>query len=387
MTKRDEPILIAGGGIGGLTLALALLRVGRQPLVLERARLAGEVGAGLSLGTSPTRGLYWLGLRDQIQATAEASSPSAAHHYATGERLGGVFQLRRYAAKDLTDTFMIHRADFHKLLLNEVEALAPDTVRFGCELVDFEDSGDGIVAKLANGEIIVGSGLVGCDGLRSRTRSLLIGDGQPRFTGRVAYRFLVPIEKVVEHMSAGPNAMYVGPAFSLLRYTIRRGTLVNCVAFAENSEWKHEGWNHKVSRAELMSLFSGWHEDVAALASNAPLDDTAKWALFDRDPIYTWSRGRVTLLGDAAHPLLPFLGMGAGLAIEDAVVLGRLFANPDPVATIFARYQELRRERAARIQIDSTIQGEILSLGEDAPRRPSQTYAERMQYDPASVAL
>jgi salicylate hydroxylase len=188
-------------------------------------------------------------------------------------------------------------------------------------------------------------------------------------------------------MGAGGSISYVAPGVSLLRYPIRHATLVNAVAFAQSDAWKGEGWSERVPKEELLALFEGWHPDVRGLAANAPLEGTAKWGMYDRDPLPVWIDGRVGLLGDSAHPMLPFLGLGAAMAIEDAVVLGRAFAQAPNPSEALRLYQAARSERAGAMLLESRHQGDIFLDGPGGKLRPRIPQAERMNYDPSTVPL
>lgn len=382
-----QPILIAGAGIGGLTAALALQRQGFRVIVLEKASEIGDVGAGISLGRTASRSLYSLGLKEALTAVSDQPQASAARDYRTGEELGGAFATRKWSAADLVDTNMLHRADLFQVLADAVVANDPEALRIGQEVVAFTQDATEVEVTFADGGILRGAALIGCDGLRSAVRGQMFGAEQPRNTGRVAYRFLIPIEIARPFLSAGPACIYVGSRVSLLRYVMRKGTLVNCVAFTHASDIEEEGWSHHATREELVALFAGWHPDVIGLASHAPLDRTARWALYDRDPLDRWVEGRVGLLGDAAHPMLPFLGFGAALAIEDAIVLGRGFAMAaDPIEALRI-YEGARRDRANRILLESRLQGEIFDAGPGGTKTHPPSRESRMDYDPITVPL
>lgn len=383
-----HPVLIIGGGIGGLTTALALLRRDVPVHVFEGATAIGDVGAGITLGATATRGLYALGLAPALMAAApEQPGDTAALHYQTGEILGGGFKDRAWKAEDLGPIHTIHRADLYAILRDAVLALAPDVLSLGHTMESFAQDADGVTARFAGGKTVRGSALIGCDGIRSRVRAQMFGPEDPRFTGQVAYRFLVPMGKARPFMGASIAGPYVAPGKSLMRYPLRHGTLVNCVVFAVADSWTEEGWSARCSVEELQALFPGWHDDVLGLAANAPIEGTAKWALYDRDPLEIWVQGRVGLLGDAAHPMLPFLGLGAAMAIEDAVVLGRAFErHPDP-ATALALYQSARTERAGLMLLESRRQGDLFRDGPAGQQRTLTTHRERMAYDPSTVPL
>ena len=272
-------------------------------------------------------------------------------------------------------------------LKDELERLSPGALHLVDAFERFEQDSEGVTAIFANGVTVRGAALIGCDGIRSNVRAQMLGTEAPRFTGRVAYRFLVPMDKAGPYMNFSGSASYIAPRKSLLRYTIRHGTLVNCVAFILSDSWMGEGWSERVTAEERMSLFEGWHPDVQGLARSAPLEGTAKWGPYDRDPLPVWTEGRVTLLGDAAHPMLPFLGLGAAMAIEDAVVLARACQALPDISDALRPYEKARSGRAGEILLASRHQAEIFSDGPDGARRPQMSKKQRMDYDPSTVAI
>ncbi|MFD2134864.1 FAD-dependent monooxygenase [Novosphingobium resinovorum] len=237
----------------------------------------------------------------------------------------------------------------------------PETIALNRQVVALAQDAAGVAARFADGSEERAPVLVGADGINSRVRAILFGEESPRFTGQSAYRFLIPVEQVQAQMHLGPSVNYLGPDRQLLRYLIRHGTVVNGVAFVKTDNWTGEGWSTPATNAEMLEKFADWNEDVKALLRAAPAEGTRKWALFDRDPLPQWTVDRVTLMGDAAHPMLPFLGLGAAMGIEDAVVFARAFATAgDPVAALH-RYEATRRERANRVLLRSRRQGRSTS--------------------------
>ena len=384
----SAPILIAGAGIGGLTAALALQRRGFRVRVFERAAAVGDVGAGIALGGTASRSLYALGLEAALTAVSDRPQASAAFDYRTGEVLGGAFARRNWKAEDLVDVNMLHRADLFAVLNAAVDANDADAIRLDSAVTGYEQGPDHATLLLADGSCVSGQALIGCDGIRSTIRAQLSGAGAPRKTGRVAYRFLVPIADAAPLMGGWSAGIYVGSRVALARYVIRHGTVVNCVAFAHMPKIDGEDWNTRATRAELTALFEGWNSNVVGLAACAPLERTARWALHDRDPLDTWVDGRVGLLGDAAHAVLPFLGFGAALGIEDAIVLARAFAQVPHPAAALQRYQNARRDRANAILLESRRQGETFDAGPGQTREIAAEECEsRVPYDSLTAPL
>jgi salicylate hydroxylase len=278
-------------------------------------------------------------------------------HYRTGHVLTGELDHGDGAPDDgVADTErQIHRADLHGVLARAFEARAPGRLRLGHALVGIEETGSLIRARFANGDTAEADGLVGADGVHSVTRKLLWGDGAPRFTGQLAYRFLVDRARAAPFMRHGRGAVFIGPGRTFNRYTLRGGAVVNCVGIVAHEGWSADGWSIPATPDELVAAFAGWHPEVTGLMGQAGA--LIKWGLFDRAPLPAWRRGRATLLGDAAHAMLPFLGMGAAMAIEDGMILARAMAEASSVEDGFDRYEHARRPRTALVHRKSVEQG------------------------------
>jgi salicylate hydroxylase len=299
-----------------------------------------------------------LGIQERVAAYACRSSAFPFLHYRSGALLQGAFDAASGAPDDgVADVGrQIHRADLHAILADAC-AERGEPIALGHRLTDIVQDGGGVTALFANGTTARGDALVGADGVRSAVRGLLWGGDRPRFTGQVAYRFLVPIAAARPFMSAGRGAVFLGPQRTFNRYTLRSGSIVNGVGIVATDTWTGEGWSTPATREELAIQFSGWHSDVTGLVGAA--ESSIKWGLFDRAPLPQWARGRVTLLGDAAHAMLPFLGMGAAVAIEDGMILARACAAESRVESAFARYEAARRPRTAWVHAKSVEQGKL----------------------------
>jgi len=348
MTDKRRHIIIAGAGLGGLTLALCLVRSGFKVTVLEQAKILGEVGAGVQISANGTRVLYHLGLADALNAVAFRPEQGEMRHWRSGETLSS-----RPLGKATEEAFgfpyfHLHRADFHGVLAAALADRAPNAVHLGCKVVAFNQDNDGVAVTTENGTIHRGDVLVGCDGIHSFIRGQLFGPDAPRFTGCVAWRATVPIAALPPEHVRPVASNWVGEGGHFVHYYVRRGELVNCVGVMERDAWQAESWSSEGAVEEFLGDFEGWHEDLQILMRAA--ESCFRWGLFDRDPLPRWSDGAVTLLGDACHPMLPFMAQGAVMAIEDAYTLARCLAVAVETEPALQRYEELRRERTATVQ-------------------------------------
>lgn len=380
---RDLHVLIAGAGIGGLTTALALQRAGIRVSVYEQAPLLGEVGAGLTLASNATRILRHLGLGAVLEDLAVVPARGAVKHYRTGRTLvdipRGATQVERFGAPYC----QIHRSDLHQALVAAVQSTDRACVHLGCKLQDFGQDAHGVTALFSNGQTARGDLLVGCDGIRSIVRECLFGTEDPRFTGYVAWRGLVPMERLSAALVVPDSAVWIGPGHFLTRYKIRRGELLNYIAIARTNGWVEEGWSVRSTVEALLAEFREFEATARSILMATPPDQCFKWGIFDRDPLPVWSTGRVTLLGDAAHPTTPFLGQGAAMAIEDALVLVRAIVAADSVGEAFARYEAARVARANGVLVASRENGLSLTTT-DPDRYDEETHRNEESLDLAS---
>jgi salicylate hydroxylase len=341
---RNADCLVIGAGIGGLAAALALARAGQRVRVFEQVAAIGEVGAGLSITPNAGRALIHLGLGEQLAAIGSTPPVGAIRHYATGEVL---VTLAQDASREKygVPLYHVHRADLHLALAAALRALQPESIVTGRALESLEQGERGVVARFGDGSTAAADTLIGCDGIHSATRRILFGADRPNFTGYVAWRGLIPGERVSPDLLDPPLCMTVGPRRMLMRYPLRRGAVVNYVAIARRAAWTEEGWSVPASLREVVAEFSDFEPRVLRLLELTPPERLFKWGLFDRDPLPTWTRGRVTLLGDAAHPMPPFTGQGAVMALEDAAILGRTFAAAAEPVEALRRYETARHAR------------------------------------------
>jgi salicylate hydroxylase len=341
-------IAVVGGGIGGLTAALALLKRGLDVDVYEQAGELREVGAGIQISSNGTRVLYALGLKDALDRVQVLPSRRQIRHWSTGETWNwfelGATTAQRYG----TPHVMLHRGDLQGLLADAVRTLKPDAIKLGRRCVGIAQSAEQAEVQFENGATAQAGYVVGADGIHSKVRQCLFGADRPEFTGCVAWRGLVPMERLPAHISQMLGTNWLGPHGHVLHYPVRRGELMNFISFVERDDWRVESWVTEGTTGELANDYRGWHEDVHAIIRN--IEVPYKWAMMVRGPMPRWSEGRITLLGDACHPTLPFLGQGGVMSIEDGYVLAaclkKHFSDP---ARALARYEDIRRERTAAV--------------------------------------
>lgn len=383
-------IALVGAGIGGATAALALQRAGIRAVLYEQAPELGEVGAGLTITPNATRVLDGLGLAAVMEAMADATPHVGTLHYETGERLGYTLRgAKAYLEQYGAIVRHVHRADLHDAL---IAALDPDVIelRLAHQLARIEPRENEVVLEFTNGNVHRHSLVVASDGLKSVARSQLWGEDDPDFTGYVAWRGLVERERV-PHIGVDPHfASFASEGKSFGRYPVRHGSLINYVAMARREGWTTESWSTQADLAEVRAEFAGWHSDVTDILEATNQDQCFVWALHTRKTITEWVKGRVALLGDAAHPMTPFLGMGAAMAIEDGTILGRcLAAWPDDYARALDRYQVLRAPRANAVFEGARRRGELM-FGKDpeARRSPPGTGLDDLyRYDAMTTSL
>jgi salicylate hydroxylase len=341
---------VVGGGIGGLSAALALLRAGFDVHVYEQAPALGEAGAGVQISPNASRILHRLGLAEDLARTGVRPLAWQQRRWDDARTL-----LRTPLSGTIETAFgfphyQVHRAD---LLAALAGALPAERVHVGHRLTRVAECGDRVEARFADGARAEVDVLVGADGIHSRLRRILFGPEDPRFTGCVAYRGLVPAERV-RHLGLETTAqVWMGPGRHFVHYFVRGGRLVNFAAIVEQDAWTRESWTDRGEIADALAAFDGWHPHVRAIIE--AVDETYVWALFDRTPLEGWSAGSVTLLGDACHAMLPFLAQGAAQAIEDGATLAACLAGAGAdVAGALRRYERLRIPRTSRVQATST---------------------------------
>ena len=343
----DKHIAIIGAGIGGMTAAVTLAKKGVKVSIFEQAPELSEVGAGLTITPNATKGLMYLGLEKQMKEVGMAHTQQGVRHFETGEMIvpleRGEKMLEKYGAYQ----FQAHRADVHDVLIDELKLHNSNTIYTNHELIDLNEKNNSVELVFSNNETYEVDFVIGADGNRSAVRKIILGDDDPQFAGYVAWRGLVPTELLGEDdFDECGSSAFIAPGRVFARYLVRNGELYNYVAFLATDEWAEEGWAIPSKVDIVMDIFSDYNQQVKNIIAATPANDLFKWGIFAREPVSKWSTKNITLLGDAAHPLEPFMGQGASLAIEDGVVLGRIIEDSESSDEIVSRYEAARIERA-----------------------------------------
>jgi 2-polyprenyl-6-methoxyphenol hydroxylase-like FAD-dependent oxidoreductase len=379
LPAANHPILIVGGGLGGLTTALALARHGLPARVLEGAPSFGAIGYGIQFGPNVFHVFEPLGLGAAVLREADAPPAVLMYDALTGEEVTRVPTGPSFRARFRYPYIIIHRIDLHDVLLDACRrepriALEPDAM-----VTQFQDRGDGVRVTTEDGRAFAGTVLIGADGIRSRTRAQMLDDGDPLPNGYMGFRTIVPMGDVPAEVPRDIVALWAGPGFHMVHYPLRHGTLFNIVAVFRRSAHSERG-DAAAYRAELERTYRDAHPTMKALL--AMLDLGRRQAVGDRDPIRHWHKGRVVLLGDAAHPTLQSLAQGACMAIEDGLCLAEcLHAAGDDHETAFARYESARSVRTARVTLESRYIWDVYHADGIARQVYWQMLGERSEQD------
>ena len=344
MAPRDISVAIIGGGIGGLTAAISLLQAGFDVRVYEQARWLAELGAGINIGPNASRLLIRLGLRDELDKVAFRSPHFHQRRWQDGRTL-----TRVPLGHEIEDAFgaphmIFHRGELHAVL---AKAMPPERVHLAHRCVDVRQDGRQAVAKFDNGVEVKADALIAADGIHSTVCRILRGPERPQFANR-AFRGLIPAEKVAD--IPRKSTAWLGPRGHFIHYFVSAGRFLNFVGHKEqDTEWLSESWTEPGKVSDLRTAYAGWHYQVQRIID--AVDETFIWAVLDRKPIERWTYGRITMLGDACHPMLPYMGQGGAQAIEDGVAItAALLRCGDDVAAGLKLYEQVRRPRASKIQ-------------------------------------
>ncbi|CAO3438116.1 3-hydroxybenzoate 6-monooxygenase [Azospirillum argentinense] len=354
----DRPILIAGGGIGGLAAALGLARKGFRSIVLEQAPALGEIGAGIQIGPNAFHAFDYLGVGDAARAKAVYIDHLVLMDAVRDERIAAIPLDEPFRRRFKNPYAVVHRADLHMVLLDACRTSDLIELRTRSSVERYEQDGESVTVTLGDGGRLTGSALVGADGLRSKVRAQVVGDAQPRVSGHTTFRSVIPTEQMPEDLRWNAATLWAGPKCHIVHYPLKGGKVFNLVVTCHNDaaeavagvpvtkEVVYEGFSHIADRPkQIIERGENWK----------------LWVLCDRDPTPDWVDGRVVLLGDAAHPMLQYLAQGACMALEDAVNLSHHMAETDgKLDAAFAAYNRDRFARTGRVQLNSRLMGEYV---------------------------
>ncbi len=382
-------ISIVGGGIGGLSAALALQHFGYRVSVFEQARELREIGAGVTITPNAMHALNFLGVGERVAKEAGPTEAYLIRHFQTGEviktRASGTDYVERFGAA----YHQVHRADLHAALADAVLHNDSSSIFFDHRFESLTKIQSRLSLTFTNGKTIETDVVIGCDGAASRVRACVFGDDVVNYTGQVAFRALLPMTNVPAVIAKLPFAMFVGKNRALLHYPLRHRTIMNVVSTAREPRWQEEGWTTPATIEEFANLHGDFHPDALNLIGAISPGTLFKWGLRDREPLQQYTKGRVTMLGDAAHPMTPFLGQGACIAIEDAMVLGRAFATASTFEEAFGIYENARKDRANGVQLASRQQADEIQGVTKRGANPGANADDRglYLYNPVTVPL
>ncbi len=356
----ESPVLIVGGGLGGLTLSLCLAKIGISSKVFERRSQLSENGAGIQLSPNCLRVYDHLGMVSAIAEIAHEPSHIEFREWRQN-RILSKLDLSDFREKLGFPYFTVHRGQLIDLLLSRVLKSESIELHLDREVEHFSSDENGV--QIQTGEdVIHGALLVGADGIRSTIRSELFGLDDPTFTGHVAWRALIPIERLPQASKEIGSRVWWGPGKHLVTYPVQCGSVLNCVAVVENKAWAFESWHEPGELGELLKEFSGWNSDVLEIIQSISNNDLYKWGLFSRNTLKNWSKDRIVLLGDACHAPLPFMAQGAAMAIEDAACLSYCLTDGLDYADSFSKFESLRKARTQKVLTLSARNGRVFHL-------------------------
>ena len=362
-------ILIAGAGLGGLSAASCLMKAGHQVEIHEQAPQLGEVGAGIQVSANAMHVLRHLGLEERIRAIGVSPGAYVFRLHDTGEVIQRFSLSAEHEAMHGAPYTQLHRADLHELLAAKARELDPNVVRLNHKVTGFTESADGVELRFADGSSARGDILIGADGLKSVMRAQMFGAAPATYTGDAAWRVVVPADRLPKGLIEQVMTLFLGPEGHVVCYYLRGGTLVNFVGCVETDDVSEESWTVKLPWDVLKAQYRGWHPILHAIIDAADKDQCYRWSMFNRPPIHDWSTKRVTLLGDSAHPTLPYLAQGAAMSIEDGAVLTRSLGMTDSIAEALQIYQRNRVDRTAKIVLQSSANRELFHLPTQAEMR------------------
>ncbi len=348
-TTTPLDIVIAGAGIAGTSAAIALRLSGHNVRLLERVAAMAEVGAGLQVSANAGHVYAALGMGEALVTRSVPPDQWIVRLGKSSERLTAFALGRPHLEQHGFPCCNIHRADLQDILLTRLDEVAPGALHLGSEVTGYDEDDRGASVRLANGQSLRCDLLVAADGVRSPIRRQILGPDRPEYSGNIAWRSVIPAERLPRDFMADDHAAWVGPGRHMIMYWLRNRELLNVVGLVESDIDAEESWTVQADWHEFKRDFEGWHADVQTVIDASDRDTCYRWALNIRQPVHNWRSERAVLIGDAAHPMLPYLAQGAAAAVEDAAILMRVLADPGDVPAALERFQKTRTPRAARV--------------------------------------
>jgi salicylate hydroxylase len=355
-------VIIAGAGLGGLAAASCLMRAGFDVEVYEQSPALGEVGAGIQVSANAFHVMRHLGVGNQLLKVGVRPGAYVFRLHDTGEELQRFALSEDHERKHGAPYVQLHRADFHEILAARAQSFKPDLIRLNHRLTGFMETADHVEARFENGHVARGDLLIGADGLKSVVRRQICGDPPATYTGDGVWRLMVPVERLPNPFLEPVMSVFMGPGNHAVCYYLRAGTILNFAGVVETDDVREESWTLKLPWEKLKADFAGWHPAIQTVIDRGDHDGCCRWSLHIRAPIRTWSTRRATVLGDAAHPTLPYLAQGAAMAIEDGAVLARALKMTGSITDALSLYERNRVDRTARIVEHSTFNRQLFHL-------------------------
>ncbi len=353
-------IIIVGAGIGGLVSALCLNKKGYKVEIYEQVEALSELGAGVQLSPNATRVLNHLDLFEDLEPYIFEPNSFQFLNYSSGKiiverKLGEAIK------KDFNSpNYDIHRADLQKVLLDKIEAENID-IHTNMKVTSVGNNKNSAFIEVEEKKIEADL-IIGADGIHSKVSDSLFGKKEIIFTGNVAWRMLIPVDLLPKNLILPNTTVWLGPNKHFVTYHVNGGKNLNCVCLVEQDGWLNESWSEKGDIEELKKIYKGWNKKIGALLEHVDPNTLYRWALHDRPPMEQWSKGRILVLGDAAHPMLPFLAQGAAMAIEDGAVLANCIDNFDDINEALNQFEKMRKPRTSYVQSAARRNAKVLHL-------------------------
>ena len=353
-------VIIVGAGIGGLVSALCLDAKGHKVKIYEQAEILSELGAGIQLSPNATKVLNYLGLFKDLEPYIFEPNSFQFLNFSTGKVITER-KLGKAIKKDFNSpNYDIHRADLQRVLLNKIKVKNID-IHTNMKVTNVGNNKNSAFIEV-DGKKIQADLVIGADGIHSKVSDSLFGKKEIIYTGNVAWRMLIPVEILPENLILPDTTVWLGPNKHFVTYHVNGGKNLNCVCLVEQDGWFNESWSEKGEIEELKKAYKGWNRTIETLLQHADPNSLYKWALHDRLPMKQWSKGRIIVLGDAAHPMLPFLAQGAAMAIEDGAVLANCIDNFDEVEEALKYFEKIRKPRTSYVQSAARRNAKVLHL-------------------------